>query len=185
MILIQYHNVCIRTLFLWCNKHVLWPRSTWSNLTHMFITGWSMFQKCHLCIFLNQFGVTPILDSPTKDKEISFFFFKFHGSLAFFRMVASWPCWLEDGSHRGTVVCTVPFWRSMGLPLKTCHFLYFCSLSPDTHEMQWSLQFVLMFLFCFPSAKTVKQKKRDELNSSHSGQTKQGKIARAFSDTVK
>lgn len=42
-----------------------------------------------------------------------------------------------------------------------------------------------MFLFCFPSAKTVKQKKRDELNSSHSGQTKQGKIARAFSDTVK
>lgn len=29
--------------------------------------------------------------------------------------------------------------RSTGLPLKTCHFLYFCSLSPDTHEMQWSL----------------------------------------------
>ena len=91
MILIQYHNVCIRTLFLWCNKHVLWPRSIWSNLTRMFITGWSMFQKCHLCIFPNQFGVTPILDSPTKDKEISFFFFFFENSrlIGLFRMVAS------------------------------------------------------------------------------------------------
>lgn len=68
----------------------------------------------------------------------------------FFLYGSHWPCRLEDGSHRGTAVWVVPFWRSMGLPLKTCHFLYFCSLSPDTHEMQWSLQFVLMFfLFVF------------------------------------
>lgn len=40
------------------------------DLTHTHVYyGWSMFQKCHLCIFPNQFGVTPILDSPTKDKE--------------------------------------------------------------------------------------------------------------------
>lgn len=93
----------------------------------------------------------PSLTAPLKTRKfhlenillwlIGLFFF-LHGS--------HWPCWLEDGSHRGTAVWAVPFWRSMGLPLKTCHFLYFCSLSPDTHEMQWSLQFVLMFfLFVF------------------------------------
>lgn len=89
MILVQYHNVCIQTLFLWCNKHVLWPKSTWSNLTHMFITGWSMFQKCHLCIFPNQFGVTPILDSPTKDKEISLGKYTLMAHWPFFCMVAT------------------------------------------------------------------------------------------------
>lgn len=156
MILVQYHNVCIRTLFLWCNKHVLWSRSTWSNFTHMFITGWSMFQKCHLCIFPNQFGVTPILDSPTKDKEISFFLFFYSTAHWPFRMVASDLADWKMAAIEGQSFCTVPFWRSMGLPLKTCHFLYFCSLSPDTHEMQWSLQFVLMFFFCFPSAKIDK-----------------------------
>lgn len=49
-----------------------------------------MFQKCHLCIFPNQFGVTPILDSPTKDKEISYFLFKIPRLIGlFFCMVAS------------------------------------------------------------------------------------------------
>jgi len=89
MILVQYHNVCTRTLFLWCNKHVLWPGSTWSNLTHMFISGWSMFQKCHLCILPNQFGVTPILDSPTKDKDILIFYFFYSTAHWPFCMVAS------------------------------------------------------------------------------------------------
>lgn len=119
------------------------------------------------------------------ERQGNFFFFSFWNSTAHwpFLLGSLWPCWLEVGSHRGTVVCTVPFWRSMGLPLKTCHFLYFCSLSPDTHEMQWSLQFVLMFLFCFPSAKADK----NEMNwikvtlNRLSGQ----KIACVFSDTVK
>lgn len=76
------------------------------NLTHMFITGWSMFQKCHLCIFPNRFGVTPILDSPTKDKENFFFSFFFWNSTAhwpsfFFTHGSLWPCWLEGGSHGG------------------------------------------------------------------------------------
>jgi len=97
----------------------------------------------------------PSLPAPLKTR-------KFHFELC---STAHWPfcmeatdCWLENGSHRGTVTCAVPFWRSMGLPLKTCHFLYFCSLSPDTHEMQWSLQFVLMFFFLFSSAKQDKTK---------------------------
>lgn len=122
------------------------------NLTHMFITGWSMFQKCHLCIFPNRFGVTPILDSPTKDKENFFFSFFFWNSTAhwpsffFLRMVASDLADWKVAAMEGTAFLRCAFWwRSMGLPLKTCHFLYFCSLSPDTHEMQWSLQFVLMF----------------------------------------
>lgn len=93
----------------------------------------------------------PSLTAPLKTRKFLFFLFLFHGSLAFLHG-SLWPCWLEDGSHRGTVICTVPFFRSMGLPLKTCHFLYFCSLSPDTHEMQWSLQFVLMF-FLFSKCK--------------------------------
>lgn len=94
----------------------------------------------------------PSLTAPLKTRKFIFFYFQFHGSLAFSHG-SLWPCWLEAGSHRGTVFCTVPFWRSMGLPLKTCHFLYFCSLSPDTHEMQWSLQFVLMFFFLFSKCK--------------------------------
>lgn len=93
----------------------------------------------------------PSLTAPLKTRK---FLFSFLNSTAHwpFSHGSLWPCWLEDGSHRGTVICTVPFWRSMGLPLKTCHFLYFCSLSPDTHEMQWSLQFVLMF-FLFSKCK--------------------------------
>lgn len=87
----------------------------------------------------------PSLTAPPKGRKSHFKIWLF----GLFLMVATKPCWLKDGSHRGTVICTIPFWRSMGLPLKTCHFLYFCSLSPDTHEMQWSLQFVLMFFLFF------------------------------------
>lgn len=68
----------------------------------------------------------PSLTAPLKTRKFFCFFYStshwpfLHGSL--------WPCWLEDGSHRGTVICTVPFWRSMGLPLKTCHFFIFLLL---------------------------------------------------------
>lgn len=80
----------------------------------------------------------------------------------------------------GQSFCAVPLWRSMGLPLKTCHFLYFCSLSPDTHEMQWSSQFVLMFFFLFVFFK-FKSSQMIMINwiNRHSEQ-KAGKIACAL-----
>lgn len=98
----------------------------------------------------------PSLTAPIKTR-------KFHFKINF---TAHWPfCMVatdfsdwKNGSHRGTVIFTVPFWRSMGLPLKTCHFLYFCSLSPDTHEMQWSFAVCAHVFFCFLSAKIDKMR---------------------------
>lgn len=96
----------------------------------------------------------PSLTAPLKTRKFHLKI-KIHSSLTFLHG-SHWPFWLEDGSHRGTVIFTVPFWRSMGLPLKTCHFLYFCSLSPDTHEMQWSFAVCAHVFFLFPSAKIDK-----------------------------
>lgn len=132
----------------------------------------------HACLLLAEacfksvtsvFSRTNLVSLPSLTAQLKTrkFLFSFLNSMAHwpFHMVASDLCWLDAGSHRGTVVFyTVPFWRSMGLPLKTCHFLYFCSLSPDTHEMQWSLQFVLMVFFP-PSAKADKNETNWSLKS--------------------
>lgn len=94
----------------------------------------------------------PSLTAPLKTRKFFSFFFLNSTAHWPFCMVASDLADWKMAAIEGQSFCTVPFWRSMGLPLKTCHFLYFCSLSPDTHEMQWSLQFVLMF-FLFSKCK--------------------------------
>lgn len=158
MILIQYHNVCIRTLFLWCNKHVLWSRSTWSNLTHMFITGWSMFQKCHLCIFPNQFGVTPILDSPTKDKEI--YFFSIFNSTAHwpFRMVASDLADWKLAAIEGQSFALCLFGEVWGCHWKHAIFYIFAPCHQIRMRCSDHCSLCSCFFFCFPSAKADKNK---------------------------
>lgn len=129
----------------------------------------------------------PSLTAPLKTRKFLFFFFENSRLIGLFRMVASdladWMLAAIEGQSFALCLCG----EVWGCHWKHAIFLYFCSLSPDTHEMQWSLQFVLMF-FCFLFSKCKgrqKKKKKNELNQSHSEQSKQGQIACAFSDTVK
>lgn len=124
-----------------------------------------MFQKCHLCIFPKGFGVAPILhDSPTK-QDIYPWETSWPIGITVW-LLLNWSDWniaAIEGNH-----LQFPLWRSMGLPLKTCHFLHSCSLSPDTHEMQWSLQFLQTFLFIFFVFRRQRYTKSEIENVSYS-----------------
>lgn len=88
----------------------------------MFITGWSMFQKCHLCIVPE-----PIWNCSHLWQLLPFFLFLFLEQ----SMVIWPPNWFDlhgcpaiDLIRGVSVSLTLFLWRSTGLPLKTCHFFY-------------------------------------------------------------
>lgn len=124
----------------------------------------------------------PSLTAPLKTRKFIFYFFKFHGSLAFSHG-SLWPCWLEVGSHRGTVVLHCAFLEKYGVATENMPFFIFLLL---VTRYAWDAVIIavcahVFFLF----SKCKGRQKWDELNQSHSERTKQAKIACAFSDTVK
>lgn len=148
MILSKYHNVLTYWhYFLWCNKHVLWSGNFWSNLTHMFITGWSMFQKCHLCIVPE-----PIWNCSHLWQPLPFFLFCFLNKAWLFGLLTDLTLRLPRYwfAQRGQCFLNALPLEKYGAATENMpFFLYFCSLSPDTHEMQWSLQFFASFCWHF------------------------------------
>lgn len=179
MILVQYHNVCIRTLFLWCNKHVLWPRSTWSTLTHMFITGWSMFQKCHLCIFRTNLVSLPSLTAQLKTRK---FLFSFSNSMAHwpFHMVASDLADWTPAAIEGQSFLHCAFLEKYGVATENMPFFIVLLL---VTRYAWDAVVIAVRahgFFCVPKYKG--RRWRDKLNldvtlSRQSGQKNKNKIA--------
>lgn len=163
--MIQYHNECIQTFFLWCNKHVLWPRNSYLTSHTCLLLAEACFKSVTSVFSLTDLVSLPSLTTALQNRII--FPEKHRGPLAS-RYDCCWIDLIGIWQPQRENHLQFPLRRSMGLPLKTCHFLHSCSLSPDTHEMQWSLQFLQTFLFIFFVFRRQRYTKSEIENVSYS-----------------
>lgn len=161
--MIQYHNECIQTFFLWCNKHVLWPRNSYLTSHTCLLLAEACFKSVTSVFSLTDLVSLPSLTTALQNRII--FPEKHRGPLAS-RYDCCWIDLIGIWQPQRENHLQFPLRRSMGLPLKTC--IFFFSLSPDTHEMQWSLQFLQTFLFIFFVFRRQRYTKSEIENVSYS-----------------